>query len=80
MPGYTNFDDNEAHKMARLLEELERPYGRDHFELIRAGRDGIYRRAADGLIIRLAAAEAVREAESVARHLFDLAVRYASGQ
>jgi hypothetical protein len=66
--------------MARLLEELERPYRRDHLELIRAGRDGIYRRAADGLIIRLAAAECVREAEGVARHLFDLAVRYASGQ
>ena len=66
--------------MARLLEELERPYGRDHFDLIRAGREGIYRRAADGLIIRLAAAECVREAEGVARHLFDLAVRYASGQ
>lgn len=66
--------------MARLLEELERPYGRDCMELIRAGRDGVYRRAADGLIIRLAAAECVREAEHVARHLFDLAVRYASGQ
>ncbi len=65
--------------MARLLEELERPYGRDHFELIKAGRDGIYRRAADGLIIRIAAAEAVHEAEGVARHLFDLACRYASG-
>ncbi len=66
--------------MARLLEELERPYARDHFDLIRAGSDGIYRRAADGLIIRLAAAEGVREAESAARALFDLACRYASGQ
>ena len=73
-------DDNEAHKMARLLEELERPYGRDHFELIRAGRDGIYRRAADGLIIRLAAAEGIHEAERIGRALFDLACRYASGQ
>ena len=43
--------------MARLLEELERPYGREHYELIRAGREGIYRQAADGLIIRIAAAE-----------------------
>ena len=58
MPGATTSDDKEAHKMARLLEELERPYGRDHFDLIRAGRDGIYRQAADGLIIRIAAAEA----------------------
>ena len=66
--------------MARLLEELERPYGRDHYELIKAGRNGIYRRAADGLIIRIAAAEGAREAESIARHLFELACRYASGQ
>lgn len=66
--------------MARLLEELERPYGRDHFELVRAGRDGIYRQAADGLIVRLAAAEAAHEAEGHARELLDLAVRYASGQ
>ncbi len=66
--------------MARLLEELERPYGRDHYELIKAGRHGIYRRAADGLIIRIAAAEGAREAESMARALLDLACRYASGQ
>ena len=66
--------------MARLLEELERPYGRDHFELIRAGRDGIYRQAADGLIIRITAAEAAPEAEGIARHLLDLAIRYASGR
>jgi hypothetical protein len=56
------------------------PYGRDHYELIRAGRDGIYRQAADGLIIRIAAAEAAHEAEGIARHLLDLAVRYAAGQ
>jgi hypothetical protein len=66
--------------MARLLEELERPYGRDHLELIRAGREGIYRRAADGLIIRIAAAEGAHEAERIARALLDLACRYAAGQ
>jgi hypothetical protein len=65
--------------MARLLEELERPYRRDHLELINAGREGIYRRAADGLIIRIAAAEIAHEAEGIARHLLDLACRYASG-
>jgi hypothetical protein len=80
LPGATTSDDKEAHKMARLLEELERPYGRDHYELIRAGRDGIYRQAADGLIIRIAAAEAAHEAEGIARHLLDLACRYAAGQ
>ena len=66
--------------MARLLEELERPYEREYFELIKAGREGIYLRAADGLIIRIAAAEAAHEAESVARKLFDLACKYALGQ
>ena len=66
--------------MARILEELERPYGREHMELIRAGREGIYRRAADGLIVRIAAAEAAHEAEGIARHLFELACRYAAGQ
>lgn len=66
--------------MARLLEELERPYGRDHYELIRSAQDGIYRQAADGLIVRIAAAEAAHQAEGIARALFDLACRYASGQ
>jgi len=66
--------------MARLLEELQRPYGRDHYELVRAGREGVYWQAADGLIVRLADAEAVREAHGFARVLLDLAVRYASGK
>ena len=73
-------DDNEAHKMARLLEELERPYGREYFELIKGGREGIYRRAADGLIIRMAAAAEAHEAERIARRLFLLACKYALGQ
>ncbi len=66
--------------MARLLEELERPYGREHWQLIRAGREGMYRQAADGLIIRIAAAEAAHQAEGIARALLDLACRYAGGQ
>jgi hypothetical protein len=73
-------DDNEAHKMIRLLEELQRPHRRDHYELIRGGREGLYWQAADGLIVRLAAAEAVREAEGVARALLELACKYAAGQ
>jgi hypothetical protein len=66
--------------MARLLEELERPYGREHYDLIKAGRGEIYRRAADGLIIRIAAAEGAHEAERVARKLIELACKYALGQ
>jgi hypothetical protein len=48
--------------------------------LIRAGRDGTYRQAADGLIIRLAAPEAASDAEREARALFALAIRDAAGQ
>ncbi len=66
--------------MARLMEELQRPYGRDHYELVRAGREGVYWQAADGLIVRLTAAEGVHEVHGIARVLLDLAVRYASGK
>lgn len=65
--------------MTRLLEELQRPYGREHGELVRAGREGVYRQAADGLIFRLSAAEAPEDAEAAARTLFALACREASG-
>ena len=80
LPGATTNDQNEEHKMARLLEELERPYGAAHYELIRSASDGIYRQGADGLIIRIAAAEAAHQAEGLARALLDLACKYASGQ
>lgn len=66
--------------MARLLEELERPYGREHYELIKAGRGEMYLRAADGLIIRLAAAAETHESERIARKLFLLALKYALAQ
>ena len=67
--------------MARLLEKLQRPYRRDHCELVRAGREGgVYWQAADGLMVRLADAEAVHEARGNARMLLDLAVRYALGK
>jgi hypothetical protein len=65
--------------MTRLLEELQRPYGREHGELVRTGREGTYRQAADGLIVRLSTAEAAGEAEGVARTLFELACRDAGG-
>ncbi len=66
--------------MTRLLEEFQRPYGRERGELVRAGCEGTYWQAADGLIVRLAAAEAARETEAVARTLLDLAVAYARGR
>jgi len=63
-----------------LLERLRRPYGREHWQLIRSGREGSYWQAADGLIVRLAVAETVHQADSVARTLLELAVQYASGR
>jgi hypothetical protein len=69
--------------MAGILEELRRPYGREHWELVKSGRDGSYWQAADGLIVRLAVAECVHQADNavgVARALLDLAVQYASGR
>jgi len=78
-PVATMIEAYEAHEMTRLLEELQRPYGRDHGEPVRAGREGTYRQAADGLIFRLSAAEGPMEAEAAARTLFALACREACG-
>ena len=66
--------------MAKLLDELRRPYGLEHWQLIKSGREGSYWQAADGLIVRLAAAESAHQADGVARALLDLAIQYASGQ
>ena len=66
-----------------LLEELRRPYGREHWQLIKSGQEGAYWQAADGLIVRLAVAECVHQADhvvGVARALLELAVQYASGR
>lgn len=80
MPEVTIIDGYEAHKMAGILERLRRPYGREYWELVRSGKEGSYWQAADGLVVRLCVAEAVHEADVVARHLLDLAVQYASGR
>jgi hypothetical protein len=66
--------------MASILEELRRPYGREHWQLIKSGREGSYWQAADGLIVRLAVAETVHQADGVARTLLELAIQYASGK
>ena len=80
MPEVTTIDGYEAHKMARILERLRRPYGREYWELIRSGKEGSYWQAADGLIVRLAVAESVHQADSLGRLLLDLAVQYAAGK
>jgi len=63
-----------------LLEQLRRPYGREHWQMIKAGQEGTYWQAADGLVVRLAVAECVHQADGVARALLELAVQYASGR
>jgi hypothetical protein len=66
--------------MTRLLEELAPPRARDDCELIRAGRAGTYWQAADGLIVRVTAAETMAEAEAAQRALLELACRDANGR
>jgi hypothetical protein len=74
--------------MTHTLLELAQARRRDEGELVRAGRDGTYRQAADGLIVRVAAAEerpaaeagTSRDAEAVQRALLALACRDAAGQ
>lgn len=63
-----------------VLDELRRPYGREHWGLVKAGREGTYWQAADGLIVRLAVAESVHQADNLGRLLLDLAVQYAGGK
>ena len=64
--------------MTRLLEHLDLPHGRDESELIRGGRAGTYWQAADGLIVRLSAAQTAQESEAAQRALLHLACREAT--
>ena len=70
--------------MTKHLEELARPRARDDLALVRAGRDGTYWQAADGLVVRLAAPEAHgvadRGAEAAQRELLTLACHDAMEQ
>jgi len=80
LPDTGETDDNEAHEMTRHLEELAPPRARDDLALVRAGREGTYWQARDGLIVRVAARERDREAEAAQRELLVLACRDAAGQ
>jgi hypothetical protein len=66
--------------MTRQLEELAPPRVRDDLALVRRGREGTYWQAADGLIVRVAAREAERDAEAAQRELLTLACRDANAQ
>jgi hypothetical protein len=62
------------------MAELARPLARDDLALVRAGREGTYWQAADGLIVRVAAHEAELDAETAQRELLLLACRDANAQ
>ena len=66
--------------MTRHLEELAPPRAREGLALVRAGREGTYWQAKDGLIVRVAARERDRDAETAHRELLELACRDAAGQ
>jgi hypothetical protein len=71
---------NEAQEMTRTLEELAPPRGHEDCELIRAGRAGTWWQTADGLIVRLSAAESEAETEAGQRALLELACRDAAAR
>jgi hypothetical protein len=71
---------DEAQEMTRTLQELEPPRARDDLELVRDGREGTYWQAADGLIVRVAAAESAHDEEAAQRALLALACRDAAEQ
>lgn len=66
--------------MTRHLQEPTPPRTRDDLVLIRAGRQGTYWQAADGLLVRLAAPDKDRDAEAEHRELLTLACHDAVGQ
>jgi hypothetical protein len=66
--------------MTRHLKELLPPRTRDDMALVRAGREGTYWQAPDGLLVRLAAPETDRDAEATQRELLTLACNDAVGQ
>ena len=66
--------------MTRHAEALAPPRDRDDLVLVRGAREGTYGQAPDGSIVRLAASEADRDAESALRELLELACRDAAEQ
>jgi hypothetical protein len=66
--------------MTRAILELTPPRSRDDLKLVRDGCEGTYWQAADGLIVRVAAAETLRDEEAAQRALLALACRDAAAQ
>jgi hypothetical protein len=78
LPEAIEHDDREAQKMTILWEGLERPHERGLGQPLRRGREGTFRQSADGLIVRVAAAESPADAGQLHLALLDLAVRDAA--
>jgi hypothetical protein len=59
-PARHEHNDREANEMKRAIENFAKPYGFREFEFVRAGPDGAYWKRADGMVVRVAAAEGER--------------------
>ena len=66
--------------MTKLWDEFELPFKLGEGVRLRAPREGTYWQLKDGLIIRVAAEDAVQDAEAGQRALLALAVRDAVEQ
>ncbi|MEO8344163.1 MAG: hypothetical protein ABI607_00575 [Betaproteobacteria bacterium] len=66
--------------MIKLWEEFEVPHRRDEGVRLRAPSKGIYWQLQDGLIVRVAAGDALQDAAEAQRALLALAVRDAEAQ
>lgn len=66
--------------MTRLWDEFELPWLPGKGVRLRAPREGTYWQLKDGLIVRMAAGEAVQHAENEQRALLALAIRDAAEQ
>jgi hypothetical protein len=56
----TQDNNREANEMKRAKANFAMPYGLRDFEFVRAGPDGTYWRRADGMVVRMAAADTER--------------------
>ena len=74
-PGINEYDDSEAQEMTRLWDEFDLPLKLGEGVRLRAPREGTYWQLKDRLIIRVAAEDAVQDAQVEQRALLALAVR-----
>ena len=66
--------------MKRVDSELARPHGSRHFDLVRAGPEGAFWLAPDGMMVRVAAPEGGRMREAEWRHTHRAELEIALGR